>query len=115
MPSLVRSHTASVLFYAGGSISELGRSPTRLAEVLACGRPVVANPGVGDVEHVIRQNRVGVLAHSLSVSEMDACVGRLCLTSGPQLANRCRSTAETHFSLESGTAAYRQLYQDILT
>ena len=61
MPSLVRSHTASVLFYAGGSISELGRSPTRLAEVLACGRPVVANPGVGDVEHVIRQNRVGSL------------------------------------------------------
>ena len=48
--------------YAGGSISELGRSPTRMAEVLGCGLPVVANPGVGDVEHVIREHRIGVLA-----------------------------------------------------
>lgn len=115
MPAIVQRHTASVMFYAGGATSELGRSPTRMAEVLGCGRPVVANPGVGDVEQVIRQHRVGVLAHGDGAAEMDACVAELlALLQDPELASRCRRTAEALFSLESGTDAYRQLYGEIL-
>ena len=115
MPAIVQRHTASVMFYAGGATSELGRSPTRMAEVLGCGRPVVANPGVGDVEKVIRQHRVGVLASGSTAAEMDACVAELlALLQDPQLASRCRRTAEQLISLESGTAAYRQLYAQIL-
>ena len=115
MPAIVQMHTASVMFYAGGAISELGRSPTRMAEVLGCGRPVVANPGVGDVEQVVSQNRVGVLARGSSSAVMDECVGQLlALLQDPDLASRCRRTAEALFSLESGTAAYRQLYAQIL-
>ena len=115
MPAIVQRHTASVMFYAGGATSELGRSPTRMAEVLGCGRPVVANPGVGDVRQVILQHHVGVLATGSSSEEMDACVGELlALLRDPVLASRCRRTAEKLFSLESGTAAYRQLYSQIL-
>lgn len=115
MPAIVERHTASVMFYAGGAISELGRSPTRMAEVLGCGRPVVANPGVGDVEQVIRQHRVGVLARGDGAVEMDACVAEmLALLQDPELSTRCRRTAEQLFSLESGTTAYRQLYAQIL-
>jgi glycosyltransferase involved in cell wall biosynthesis len=114
MPAIVQRHTASVMFFTGG-LSKLGSSPTRMAEVLGCGRPVVANPGVGDVEQVIRQHRVGVLATGASIAEMDACVAELLrLLKDPDLASRCRRTAEKLFSLESGTAAYRQLYAQIL-
>jgi len=115
MPAIVQRHTASVMFYAGGATSELGRSPTRMAEVLGSGRPVVANLGVGDVEQVVRQHRVGVLATGASFAEMEACVAELFdLLKDPDLASRCRRTAEALFSLESGTAAYRQLYAEIL-
>ena len=104
------------MFYAGGAISELGRSPTRMAEVLACGRPVVANPGVGDVEQVIKDHRVGVLARGSSSLEMDDCVlDLMALLKDPQLGCRCRRTAEDLFSLEAGIAAYRKLYGDILS
>lgn len=114
MPSIVQRHTASVMFFTGG-LSKLGSSPTRMAEVLGCGRPVVANPGVGDVEQVIRQHRVGVLAPGDGAAAMDACVAELlALLQDPQLASRCRGTAEALFSLESGTAAYHQLYAQIL-
>lgn len=114
MPAIVQGHTASVMFFTGG-LSKLGSSPTRMAEVLGCGRPVVANPGVGDLEQVVRQNCVGVLARGSSASEMDACVAELLdLLKDPQLSRRCRLTAESLFSLESGTAAYRQLYAQIL-
>ncbi|MEB3168337.1 MAG: glycosyltransferase [Synechococcaceae cyanobacterium] len=114
MPAIVQRHTASVMFFTGG-LSKLGSSPTRMAEVLGCGRPVVANPGVGDVEQVIRQHRVGVMARGDSAAEMDMCVAELlALLQDPELANRCRRTAEALFSLESGTATYRQLYAEIL-
>lgn len=114
MPAIVQRHTASVMFFSGG-LGKLGSSPTRMAEVLGCGRPVVANPGVGDVEQVIRQHRVGVLARGHGAADMEACVAELlALLQDPQLSSRCRSTAETLFSLESGTAAYRQLYAEIL-
>ncbi len=114
MPSIVQRHTASVMFFTGG-LSKLGSSPTRLAEVLGCGRPVVANPGVGDVEQVIKKNCVGVLARGPSNLEMDACVADLfTLLKDPQLAHRCSRTAEKLFSLEAGTSAYRKLYADIL-
>jgi len=110
----VQQHTASVMFFTGG-LSKLGSCPTRMAEVLGCGRPVVANAGVGDVEQVIRQHRVGVLARSDGAADMEASVAELFdLLQDPQLANRCRRTAEALFSLESGTAAYRQLYAEIL-
>jgi glycosyltransferase involved in cell wall biosynthesis len=115
MPAIVQRHTASVMFYSGGATSELGRSPTRLAEVLGCGRPVIANLGVGDVGDVIRQHRVGVLALGARPDQMDSCVVELLdLLNGPELTHRCRRTAEKLFSLEAGTAAYRQLYADIL-
>jgi len=115
MPAIVQRHTASVMFFTGG-LSKLGSSPTRMAEVLGCGRPVVANPGVGDVEQVISHHRVGVLARGATATEMDACVADLlALLKDPELSKRCRRTAEELFSLETGTAAYRQLYADILS
>lgn len=115
MPAIVQRHTASVMFFTGG-LSKLGSSPTRMAEVLGCGRPVVANPGVGDVEQIVTQHRIGVLARGASPSEMDHCVSELLdLLKDPQLAQRCRHTAEEYFSLEAGTSTYRQLYADILS
>jgi len=115
MPAIVQRHTASVMFFTGG-LSKLGSCPTRMAEVLGCGRPIVANPGVGDVENIIRQHRVGVLALGSSPAEMDLCVDHLLtLLQDPGLTSRCRRTAEQIFSLESGTTAYRQLYAQILS
>ena len=113
MPAIVQRHNASVMFFTDG-LSKLGSSPTRMAEVLGCGRPVVANSGVGDVEHVIRQHRVGVLASGSSPTQMDACVAELfTLLNDPTLAQRCRQTAESLFSLEAGAAAYQQLYSQL--
>ena len=43
------------------AVSKLGSAPTRMAEILGCGRPVVANSGVGDVARILREHRVGVL------------------------------------------------------
>ena len=110
MPDIVQRHTASVMFFTCG-LSKLGSSPTRMAEVLGCGRPVVANPGVGDVADIVRRRNVGVLAHGIESSAMDACVAELLvLLTDLKLSSRCRLAAEDLFSLESGISAYRDIY-----
>ncbi|MCC9655666.1 glycosyltransferase [Rhodopirellula halodulae] len=115
MPSAVQRHTASVMFYAGGSISELGRSPTRMAEILGCGLPVVANEGVGDVASIIKRYRVGVLVKENTLDDMPRAWSALQqLERDPELPQRCRRAAEETFSLHSGTEKYKDIYARIL-
>ncbi len=114
MPEAVRGHDVSVMFYAGGETSELGRSPTRLGEVLGCGLPVVANDGVGDVARIVTEHRVGVLAASSADADMVAALDALdALMADPTLSARCRAAAEAVFSLERGVSEYRNLYRNI--
>lgn len=112
---VLQGQIASVMFYAGGEISELGRSPTRMAEILGCGLPVVANAGVGDVAEIIRTRRVGVLAEGPEPAQMAAAWAELqALLADPDLSHRCRQAAEELFSVQAGTDAYRALYARIL-
>lgn len=111
MPDLIRRHSASVMFFTPG-LSKLGSSPTRMAEVLGCGRPVVVNSGVGDLDAILSTHRVGVLAQQPDASSMDRCVHDLLhLLRDHNLAGRCRATAERLFSLPGGSQAYAQLYR----
>lgn len=115
MPDAVRGHDLSVMFYAGGEVSELGRSPTRMAEILGCGLPVVANDGVGDVARIIRKYQVGVLVDGPAPDQMAAALTALDeLMADPDLPTRCRAAAEAVFSLKVGTEDYAQLYASVL-
>jgi glycosyltransferase involved in cell wall biosynthesis len=113
--TVLQGQRASVMFYAGGEVSELGRSPTRMAEVLGCGLPVVANEGVGDVAQIIRDHNVGVVVSGATAPEMQAAWDALlALLADPGLPARCRGAAEALFSLEAGTAAFAALYEQVI-
>jgi len=115
MPETLHGHDFSVMFYAGGEVSELGRSPTRMAEVLGCGLPVVANSGVGDVSRIITEYEVGILLESPDPQHLNKAMDELNeLLADPELSARCRRAAEEVFLLESGVASYRDLYRVIL-
>ena len=111
MPASLHAHTVSIMFFSGG-LSKLGSSPTRMAEVLGSGLPVVANRGVGDVAKIVEEHRVGVIVEDSSRKAMNGAFDALrVLQADPALALRCRSTAKAVFSLESGTARYSALYR----
>jgi len=110
---VLQGQTASVMFFADG-LSKLGSSPTRMAEILGCGLPVVANDGVGDVARIIRDYRVGVLAQGPDPQAMATAWSELlALLNDPDLTLRCRKAAEEVFSLAAGTAAYARLYHQL--
>lgn len=110
---VLHGQTASVMFFTDG-LSKLGSSPTRMAEFLGCGLPVVANDGVGDVARIIRDYRVGVLAQGPDPQAMATAWSELlALLKDPGLASRCRKAAEEVFSLGAGTASYARLYDEL--
>lgn len=112
---VLRGQMASLMFFSQG-LGKLGSSPTRMAEILGCGVPVVANEGVGDVARIIRDHRVGVLVNSSQPADLMAAWSELqALLLDPGLAQRCRETAEKYFSLTAGTQAYADLYERVLT
>lgn len=112
--TVVQRQAISVMFFTEG-LGKLGSSPTRMAEVLGCGIPVVANAGVGDVARIVADFRVGVLVADGSDLAMHEALDALCtLMADPDLGGRCRAAAEAVFSLGNGTEAYRKTYRRIV-
>jgi glycosyltransferase involved in cell wall biosynthesis len=103
------------LCFRKGEASRIGVSPTKFAESLALGLPVVVNRGIGDCDAMIETHRVGVIVPSLDPTGYEQAAVQLReLRRDPLLASRCRRAAEELFSLEEvGALRYRRLYDAI--
>ncbi len=111
MPSVNQHQCASVMFYKGNQLSELGRSPTRMAEVLGCGNPVVSNSGVGDVAEIVNQYNVGVILDNCDENSLELAYELFIeLVSNSNTSHRCREAAEKVFSISSGVRSYAEIY-----
>jgi len=93
--------------------SKLSSSPTKIAEYLACGIPVIANAGIGDVDSLITQKRVGVLVTGFNPADYANAFARL--EELGEIGENCRKIAISEFGLEEcGGPRYRSLYSRIL-
>ena len=114
IPDAIRVHGISLMFFTEG-LGKLGSAPTRLAEALGSGIPIVANKGVGDVEDIVKKNNIGVIVEGDSKKQMEDAFERLqILLQDPELSNRCFNTAKSIFSLDKGTEMYHKIYKAIL-
>ncbi|MEA2844320.1 MAG: hypothetical protein QOJ69_1991 [Actinomycetota bacterium] len=78
-----------------------GATPTKLGEFLACGRPVVVNAGLGDLDELLARFDCGVVARDASTDELDRVAAEIDrLLDDPGLPARCRSLAEHYFDLD---------------
>jgi glycosyltransferase involved in cell wall biosynthesis len=96
--------------------SKQSSSPTKIAEYLAAGLPVVCNAGVGDVDACIEGDRVGVILDEFTDDAYLAALRAADeMRRDPSLAERCRTSARARFDLERvGGAGYRRLYERLL-
>jgi glycosyltransferase involved in cell wall biosynthesis len=93
--------------------SKLSSSPTKIAEYLACGLPVIINDGVGDLNALITANGVGTVISDFSKASYIS--GLQELLSLNDIADKCRDTARREFDLESvGGVRYRRLYSRLV-
>lgn len=96
--------------------SKQSSSPTKIAEYLATGLPVVCNAGVGDLDQLITTDRVGVLISDFTPAAYDQALFELdSLAQEGSLSTRCQTSAGERFDLESvGGHRYRRLYGRVL-
>ena len=93
--------------------SKQSSSPTKIAEYLACGVPVISNRGIGDIDDVIERNGVGVMLHDFSTESYLSALKRL--EDLGNIGEKCRETAQREFDLEKvGGERYRRLYRKLL-
>jgi glycosyltransferase involved in cell wall biosynthesis len=94
--------------------SKQSSSPTKLAEYLAAGLPVIANAGVGDVDSIIVDNKVGLILHGLG-NECYRQALRVFDFSSDGIKEKCRRVAESEFDLETiGGVRYQSIYRRLL-
>ena len=76
VPELLSISNTS-LFFIKPVWSKKASSPTKMAEIMGMGIPVVTNSGVGDVDLVMHQNPTGVLIESFSKGDYEMAVNQL--------------------------------------
>jgi glycosyltransferase involved in cell wall biosynthesis len=96
--------------------SKLASSPTKNAEYLACGLPLLINSGIGDSDALIETYKAGVLIKDFAESDYALAANRLNeIAVEPELRNRMRTVAAELFDLEAiGIRRYADLYQRVL-
>jgi hypothetical protein len=97
---------------AGLSLS--AAMPTKIAEFLACGRPIVVNKGLGDMDKFISEFNAGVILDGTTTNLKDGAIKLASLLSDGNTPIRCRALAEKYFSMDVGVSNYLDLYSQIL-
>jgi glycosyltransferase involved in cell wall biosynthesis len=85
--------------------------PTKVAEMLAMGVPVIANSGVGDMTELIGESGAGAIIDRFDDESLAAAIGKIegaGITREQVRAVACRSLA-----LEGGVARYDAIYRSI--
>lgn len=110
-------YRAGLFFLADGPGAH-ACSPTKIGEYWAAGLPVVSTNGVGDVDEIVRRERVGVLIGEGGDAQLAKAARELAdLLADPELPARCRRAAERHYALmqtvDRQAALYRRLGKSI--
>jgi Glycosyltransferase len=98
------------------SYARRSMSPTKFAEYLAAGLPVIATAGIGDVDAHIEESRTGVLLQGFDrAAYSNALRAAEELRLDPGLAARCQAEVRLRYDLKAvGGERYRRLYAAVL-
>ncbi len=97
------------------SEAKIASCPTKLAEYLACGIPVVANIPIGDVESTLSERNTGVTVR-LDSDDLAAAAAQLKnLLRDPNVGTRARQQAVDSFGVADGAAKYLEIYHALVS
>src|SRR5260221_2074401 len=113
MPSYLSAGDAGLAFIKP-CFSKLASSPTKYAEYLGCGLPLIINAGVGDSDVLITREKVGALVHDFSEPEYASASALIDDLAGypEQTRRRTREVAQRLFDVRTvGVQRYGRLYE----
>ena len=116
MPSYLSAGDAGLAFIKP-CFSKLASSPTKYAEYLGCGLPLIINAGVGDSDVLITREHVGALVHDFDEADYAKAWGVIEDLAGhqDQIRRRTREVARRLFDVRGiGAVRYARLYLEVL-
>jgi len=112
VPALL-SLSKFAVFFIKSCYSKQSSSPTKHAEIMAMGIPVVTNSGVGDLAEIIAQSKSGIVLSKLSESEYLSAATRI--AEGISFESKLiRKGAIEFYNLENAIEKYNKIYERIL-
>jgi len=111
VPSYLGAADAAVSFIKA-CYSKQSSSPTKMAEYLAGGLPIIANTGVGDVDALLSSYKVGILLDDFTESGIKRALEQV--SELGDIRERCKETARSVFDLSVVAGVrYRRLYRSL--
>lgn len=116
MPAEVAAaHVGLSVCRLDAGISLTAAMPTKVAEFLASGRPVVVNRGLGDFDALLQGTHTGVVLQGTEDHHLERGVDELLsLLEDTATPEHCRALAEHHFSLDRGVDQLMEAYSAIM-
>lgn len=111
VPNLISLSSLSI-FFIRPVFSKQASSPTKLAEILGMGIPVIANAGVGDVDALFEEFFPDWLIKEFTTNAYKACIEKFIQSKHPS-ANELSAVAEKYFSLTDGIERYHTIYSNL--
>ena len=109
---LLLSLSSLSLFFIKQTFSKIASSPTKQAEILAMGIPLICNTQIGDTEAIVTRSGAGLLINQFTINEFDKVINGI-----PTLLQKdkteIRNFAIHEFSLERGVDAYNEIYLEL--
>lgn len=99
------------IFFIRPVFSKKAASPTKLAEMLAVGLPVVTNSGIGDVDEIVGELGTGVIVSNFTAAAYREAIERLSrLDVDPR---HLREAARGRFDVTTGVTLYSAIYRGL--
>jgi glycosyltransferase involved in cell wall biosynthesis len=111
VPLLIALSQAS-LFFIKPVFSKKASSPTKLAELLGMGVPVICNSNVGDIDKFVPENNLGILISELNQTGFEQAITQIDKILKIDSVH-LRSIAQELFSLQTGSERYLKIYKTL--
>ncbi|MDD2634516.1 MAG: glycosyltransferase [Bacteroidales bacterium] len=102
------------IFFIKPVFSKKASSPTKLAEILGMGIPIICNANVGDIDKFVPENNLGVMIDSFDTEALNkTCkeIDNLTKINKKHL----RTVAVDLFSLDKGVKEYLSVYKNLMS
>lgn len=110
IPTYISIGNASIFFIVT-SFSGKAVSPTKQAEVMSLGLPIVANSGLGDTDIILSNTKSGIVVNNYESNSLKSAAKELVQFN--KTKEEIRAAALTYFTLDSGIQKYHSLYQKL--